>query len=79
MLSGGSCSVSFVFTVFRPQHDAIARGDKMANKFDNILSAQAYSHYGDFNIRHKERLVYSNRTDEERKCCNVFPMAFDLT
>ena len=77
-------STSYIFTLYRPQHDTDGNVlfDQIAEKVDQILTEcpSANIHIcGDFNVHHKDWLTHSNTTDTAGRHCHDFAMAYGLT
>ena len=56
--------------------------DFISSNIDEILSINLSTNvlvFGDFNVRHKDWLTYSGRTDKPGKLCYNFPISNDLT
>ena len=74
-------STSFIFTLYRPQHDGSILFDRIAEKIDSIMCDYPYANIhlcGDFNVHHKEWLC-SRITSEEGKRCHEFSTIYGLT
>ena len=75
-------SVSYFFFLCQSPSSSCTVFDSISSDIDEVLSSNPSANvfvFGDFNGHHKERLIYSGRTDRASELCYNFSVLNDLT
>ena len=82
MFSIGFTSLSVFFFLYRSPSSALCTVfDSISSNIDEVLSINrsAVFVFGDFNVHHKDWLIYSGETDQPGELCYNFAISNDLT
>ena len=76
-------SVSYFFFLYRSPSSALCTVfDSVSSNIDEVLSINPSGNvfvFGDFNVHHKNWLLYSGRTNQPGELCYIFSVSNDLT
>ena len=83
MFSTGFTSLSVFFFLYRSPSSALCTVfDSISSNIDEVLSINPSANvfvFGDFNVHHKDWLIYSGGTDRPGELCYNFSISNDLT